>query len=395
MTDEISFEDLPTADLIVDAVYRGGNAGNAGDDPLARLLPCGNQGGIRFSKQGDRHVLAVLYTSGRDPDWPDVLDPATGLLTYYGDNKTPGKLLHDTSRRGNALLRDSFAAVHASPSNQSESPPFFVFEKAGSGRDVRFLGLAIPGGAGLSSRDDLVAIWRSAAGARFQNYRATFTVLDVPVVTRAWLDNLTNGDPLSEAPAAWTKWRESGVIRPLMAPSTLTIRSREEQLPSSTIDLAILDAVRWHFEDRPHDFERCAVEIWRMLDRNVGAVELTPPSRDGGRDAIGSYQVGPLSDRLDLDFALEAKCYASTNSVGVRELARLISRLRFRQFGVLVTTSYVHKQAYTEIRQDEHPVVVICAKDIVSILKDHGLAGIADVQSWLDTNFPVSDSSES
>ncbi|MCP1762460.1 O-acetyl-ADP-ribose deacetylase (regulator of RNase III) [Bradyrhizobium japonicum] len=36
---------------------------------------------------------------------------------------------------------------------------------------------------------------------------------------------------------------------------------------------------------------------------------------------------------------LEAKCYGSGNSVGVREMSRLISRLRHRQFGVLVTTS--------------------------------------------------------
>ena len=129
------------------------------------------------------------------------------------------------------------------------------------------------------------------------------------------------------------------------------------------------------------------MKLWRMLDRNVGAVEMTPPSRDGGRDAVGSYQVGPASDRIDLDFALEAKCYAPTNSVGVRELARLISRLRYRQFGVLVTTSYVHKQAYEEIRNDEHPVVVICGADIVSILRDHGLASVSDVRAWLGANF--------
>ena len=34
---------LPTADLLVDAVYEGGIAGNTGDDPLSKLLRCGNQ----------------------------------------------------------------------------------------------------------------------------------------------------------------------------------------------------------------------------------------------------------------------------------------------------------------------------------------------------------------
>ena len=35
------FASLKSADLVVDAVYRGGKSGNAGDDPLAQLLPVG------------------------------------------------------------------------------------------------------------------------------------------------------------------------------------------------------------------------------------------------------------------------------------------------------------------------------------------------------------------
>jgi hypothetical protein len=62
---------------------------------------------------------------------------------------------------------------------------------------------------------------------------------------------------------------------------------------------------------------------------------------DAGRDAIGTYRVGPIADRISLDFALEAKCYASDNGVGVKELSRLLSRLRRREFGILVTTSFL------------------------------------------------------
>jgi hypothetical protein len=36
-------------------------------------------------------------------------------------------------------------------------------------------------------------------------------------------------------------------------------------------------------------------------------------------------------------------------------MSRLISRLRFRQFGVFITTSYFHHQAYEEVRLDQHP----------------------------------------
>ena len=78
--------------------------------------------------------------------------------------------------------------------------------------------------------------------------------------------------------------------------------------------------------------------------------------------------MGPLADRISLDFALEAKCYAPENGVGVKELARLISRLRHRQFGILVTTSFLGHQAYQELRSDRHPVVVIAGADIAAIL---------------------------
>jgi hypothetical protein len=43
---------------------------------------------------------------------------------------------------------------------------------------------------------------------------------------------------------------------------------------------------------------------------------------------------------VKIDFALEAKCNAETNSVGVREVSRLISRLRHRNFDVFVTPAY-------------------------------------------------------
>jgi hypothetical protein len=44
------FEGLMEADLIVDAVYQGGHKGNTGDDPISKLMGCGNQGGCRITK---------------------------------------------------------------------------------------------------------------------------------------------------------------------------------------------------------------------------------------------------------------------------------------------------------------------------------------------------------
>jgi len=56
--------------------------------------------------------LAVLYTTGAEPDWPDVLDVHTGVFTYFGDNRSPGRELHDTQRKGNLLLSRVFERAH-------------------------------------------------------------------------------------------------------------------------------------------------------------------------------------------------------------------------------------------------------------------------------------------
>ncbi|HBX87739.1 MAG TPA: restriction endonuclease, partial [Marinilabiliaceae bacterium] len=88
----IEFDDLYQADLIVDALYKGGSASNLSSEPISKLLPCGNQGGVRYSGSIDPFelVFVVLYSSLADPDWPDRIDFEAGQLTYFGDNKTPG-----------------------------------------------------------------------------------------------------------------------------------------------------------------------------------------------------------------------------------------------------------------------------------------------------------------
>jgi hypothetical protein len=269
-------------------------------------------------------------------------------------------------------------------------PPILLFEKAGTGADVVFRGLLVPGASDVQVDEQLVAIWRSSGNQRFQNYRAVFSVHDVRTVSRAWLDDLAAGqDVAAKAPDAWQEWRRSGAAPRLRAPRSLEHRTREEQLPGTLEGMAILSQVHRHFEGRPHDFEHCAAQLWMMLAPATDELEVTRPSRDGGRDAVGRYRIGPPADLIKIDFALEAKCYSPNKAVGVREVSRLISRLRHRHFGVLVTTSYVHAQAYREIRDDQHPVAIVAGRDIVELLKDRGFGTKAAVRAWLDTEFPV------
>lgn len=380
------------ADLVVDATYKGGTSGNFGDEPLSKIMGCDNQGGFRImgNSRTSEYKLAVLYSSLVDTDWPDSLDLETGLFVYYGDNKRPGHELHETPKRGNKLLRFCFEAIHSTPSRRERVPPFFVFTKGSIGRDVVFRGLAAPGSRIVRPTEDLVAVWKSTSGERFQNYQAYFTILNVPVISRAWISDLLAGNPLSgNCPDAWRRWVRTGDFDALQAGSTIAYRKKSEQLPSNRRNSAIVNCIYHYFRDNPYGFEHCAAKIASLMDKNIVSYDVTRPWRDGGRDAVGLYQIGSRGDSIKVEFALEAKCFEPGKGVGVKHTSRLISRLRHRQFGILVTTSYVGLQPYKEIRKDGHPVIIIAAEDIANILVNAGIGTEREVADWLKSNFPT------
>ena len=261
---------------------------------------------------------------------------------------------------------------------------------------VQFKGLAVPGFPGLPSTEDLVAVWKASDGQRFQNYRAVFTVLDVAVIRRDWILDLATGNCGSEyAPKAWVDWRETGSYSPLKAEPTMVFRTLEQQTPDTTLKSEILSCVWHYFKDAPIVFEAFAARIYQMTDSRVIIDEITRGTIDGGRDAIGRYMLGMGDDPVYAEFSLEAKCYRpplngeSANTIGVREVSRLISRIRHRQFGVLVTTSVVARQAYEEVREDRHPIVFISGRDIAEILIKHGFNSVTRVNTLLNNVFKL------
>lgn len=394
--DAVAFAELGHADLVIDRAYQGGNAGNSADDPINRLAPVGNQGGFRFNGSVQRGTvrLVVLYTSGMDLDWPDELDPTTGDFTYFGDNKRPGKGLHETPRGGNALLRDMFAAAGGDQATRMGVPPILLFQKAGTGRDVIFRGLLAPGSPRLDADEELVAVWRTNASMRFQNYRAHFTVLKTPVVSRAWLNEVVQGNTLGRhCPPEWRSWVKGRIYRPLEAQRTVLVRSKVQQLPEPR-DMWVIQQIHAHFAAAPVRFEHMASDLWIAMEPRVSGVDVTRPSRDGGRDAVGQLQIGPAEDPVRLEFALEAKCYAPDNGVGVRMVSRLISRIKHREFGVFMTTSYIATQAYEEVRADGHPVVFITGRDIVRLIKAKGLGTPAQLATYLSAKYPLDPTAE-
>jgi len=390
----IPFEKLAKADLVIDATYEGNREdkkSSYGSEPIHHIFPgVGNAGGFR-KRLGllDNLVCMILTSTGSEPDWPDELDPFTGTYTYYGDNRKPGQELHDTHAKGNADLNRIFALAHGSKSDRSQVPLILIFHSGEKGRDVVFKGLAVPGTNYLTQGEDLIAIWRMSGGKRFQNYRASFTILDTGTISGEWVRGVLNSRVLdlndSRAPKALLQWVNHGKYVPLVSERVRTIRTIKEQLPQSKIDLELINSILNHCKNDPFLFEPIAAAIWQLSTLQPMEYELTRRVRDGGRDAIGFLKIGPLVDPIKISFALEAKCYSLTNHVGVKETSRLISRIKQREFGVLVTTSAVNKTAFEEIRDDGHPIVIISGQDIAAILLKSGINSAAKCVSWIES----------
>ena len=392
---KVLFESLNSADLIVDAVYEGGKISGKGSDVLHKLMPgCSNSGGFRKVMRKDGSGLpayVVLYTSMSELAWPDYLDEETGVFRYYGDNKCAGRALLDTPRKGNQLLEFVFDCLNSRDESIKNIPPFFIFKTTGHGWDVQFLGLAAPGNPKLSPDKDLVAFWRTMDGKRFQNYEAYFTVLDTKeTIDRRWLDALVfnHADSIKYAPLAWNKFLKQGRngITPLISKKLPKVPDKYSQLQSDNDGMLCLEKIRTHYRNNAYGFERCAQDLLEKMDGRFQEFSLTRPWRDGGRDALGYYVIGNKSKAnypLKIDCALEAKCYGIDNSVGVREMSRLISRIRYRQFGVMMTTSFVHRQAYEEVISDGHPILIITASDIAQILRCNSIMS-SNIDEWLE-----------
>lgn len=386
----VEFEELKKSNLLVDAIYKGGQNKNLSSEPINKIMGCGNQGGFRRLGSPDNLKLVVIYTTNEDKEWTDLLDVETGMYIYYGDNKKPGSELHDTPKKGNLVLKNIFDNYHAG--KRENIPPLFIFSKANNGYDVIYRGLAVPSYPGYSQVEDLVAVWKTSDNERFQNYKAVFSILNEQQIDRRWIVDILNGKTLESkfCPVNYSVWVKTGKYNLLKAPKTKKYRTKEEQLPENKADLRLLEYVIKYFHDQGRNgdtmFEKCAAELLPLMDKNFIGYDLTRPSRDGGRDGIGTYKIGMESNSITVTYAIEAKCYSTSTSVGVKGTSRLISRLLHRQFGVFVTTSYIGKQAYCEIREeDNHPLIIISGIDIISIFKKSGLSTIEQIREWLDS----------
>lgn len=217
----------------------------------------------------------------------------------------------------------------------------------------------------------------------------------MPTITRAWINDIIENNPNTDnAPDAWIQWQETGKYLPLIAEPTRQYRKKDEQLPESKLKQTMLTTLIEYFKNhvnKEYEFEKCAADIAKLMDGNITSIDLTRPWRDGGRDGVGEYTIGTNGTNIQVEFALEAKCYDVNNGCGVKLTSRLISRIKHRQFGVFVTTSYVNEQAYKEIIEDGHPILIIGGRDIVDILISKGINSREKLRNWLEIKYPNQD----
>ncbi|WP_393964442.1 HNH endonuclease [Exiguobacterium sp. S22-S28] len=233
-------------DLIPGKVYPAGTeSSHFANEPLSRLFRfgeglrgLGNQGGIRRAMVegkaalGREEAFTILLDTGKQAEWQNHHDPASGILVYYGDNQTPGKDFRDTKQRGNETFLKHFGRSYEP--EQDHHAPFFYFERVG--RDVRYVGLALPHVDGMTLDEALYrkTFHHKESGATYENLVARFTILPV-LVTGEWLLDLKLGvGGGKHEPAVWRSFRRNRAnpgTKSLASPSP---PSSEELMPPRT-----------------------------------------------------------------------------------------------------------------------------------------------------------------
>lgn len=369
--------------LYVDAVYKANPViTNMGAEVLSKLVGVKNQGGIRYLGPTEKPKLVVLYSTGEDIYWQDSIETSLGVYTYYGDNKTSGNELHSTDIHGNEILRYVFdLAAQEDDDKRMEIPPILLFKKT-QGWDRRFLGLAVPGVKGKPVKEWLTAVWGcDENGHRFQNYKALFTILDTKNekdgydsgINLAWLNDIGDGNAYKSryAPDSWKRYVKKNDRTPLLAKVHKFKIKKEDQLPRDPTQISMLETLHDFFiaKDRGYSFEKFAADIIENFDDAVDQIKTTRPYKDGGFDAEGRYKIfKSVENSIFVDFYVQAKCYQMSNAVNVADTARLISRIKNRQFGIMITTSYIGDTAFKEVIADKHPIVFITGKDIIEYI---------------------------
>ncbi|MDZ4992311.1 hypothetical protein GNF80_04895 [Clostridium perfringens] len=205
MKSKVKFEEVYTSDLYKNCIYEGGKKGNLSDEVISKLMNCENSGGFRkVGKSKGKLNYVVLYSAENNKEeWVDEINYENKLVKYNGDNKKVNVDIHDTRKKGNLILKKTFDSLKNG--NKKEIAPFFMFTQE-EGRDVKFIGLLVPGHKDVE--ENLIEVDIEKENGIVKNYVAYFTILDTKIIDRRWLDDLKKGISYESqyAPKEWKDW---------------------------------------------------------------------------------------------------------------------------------------------------------------------------------------------
>jgi len=218
MSRVFEYNELNEAPLIVGALYKNNKKKSFGGNPLGKLGLLGQtQGGFRYNKKANYCTLTYNGTNytGNNAHWPDCVDPKSGIVHYYGDNrgkKDNGKL-HST--RGNFLLNEQFKLLESGKRNQLKI--YLIFEIIVN-EGYLFRGVGVIGMPSGRTQDWLQIIKATLNSGRVvDNYHATLTILNVTELSRSDIAELNRGQwPISRKECPIELWRMTGFVVPLV-----------------------------------------------------------------------------------------------------------------------------------------------------------------------------------
>lgn len=306
--------------------------------------------------------------------WVDVVDPDAGFALFHGDNRDSETTPLET--RGNRLLVEA-RRLGSDPLTRAQTPPILLFTQKdveGSRKGYReFAGVGVVRHLTLATQKE------RNRDRYFTNVVAELVLFRMDYENEAfdwtWID--TRRDPsasdeetLSDAPAAWRDWIESGdpaLEHCRRRVAGYQVISAEAQLPGDPAESALLQQVSTHFASDPHSFEGLASLIaTRVVGSNCIRGWVTQRSGDGGVDFVSRMTVGSGLNAAKLVVLGQAKC---TASVGGRDLARLVARLQRGWLGVLVTTGAFTQSCQRELIDDKYPVLLISGARVARELR--------------------------
>lgn len=294
--------------------------------------------------------------------WEDSVDYNSGQIIYWGDAKfdSRNKAKKHLDFKGNRIFHQIRELILLKKRNLV--PPILHFSRNKKGW-VRFNGLCV--------LDRLETAWFEDKGTPIINFRCHLSILDLEEVPLAWIHQRATAEILEDidslCPPVWRSYLK-GQTKKLYS-WTSKIRSAENQLPPvMTNDALILKQI---CNLSPVHFERFCRQLFQEIATHTGLqhqIRETRHVRDGGFDFYGRF-IFPEPLGYEIDFKGEAKKYVRTNSVGPKEVSRLVARLKRGEYGIFVTTSYYTLDSQKEVCEDQYPVRLFSGIDIINFLK--------------------------